>query len=628
MNPPETFGRRVNQIKAISELLALESQEEKDKTFRQLDEIVGAILVRSLQGERIATIEQNNLKINTVRFHGLNNESRNYLESVYKLENQQSYGAWFLPEYANLRVGMMSLPWAFQEHDRFATGIALDECGRVALKSSADTVFIWATLETLFKLLFLPFELRGNLSGTLDREMVLKHWYEIDSLYRALGFQVEDELAILRWGGGWHKLKAAEQLESKKRLLQALALQVNPQMASYYRALRVQELIWGYYKKAKNSNLVKSKQVVTKALQPALSGFFGGDWLSFLTYLGETPHPDEQIFTSLPEIRPFVSGSSRAREVASLQGVPEEEIRRIAAAYWQQPSELSPVEQRVGVLKQFWLAFDDIHTRQAVGMRPLWGLVDKYNSRRFDETYWQSSWHPLQAAMQPQLYLTLLSESLVKEIDQLWGVKMEVKYPDRIVSEPFPHALMAETFGAALKLWHGCALAASFICEGPNTLQDIPGLAHYYRREIAALEALKTPIDSKIFTELIEAESQLGPFEPIYVSQAPAWMAVTEWALQNYDTIGERRNGWEKLGSIITNYRHAWADEFLDCYLRSRWETEIVEVGRAFNLLMYKQGGKPPTLKQFAKYAVAPTNHWFGGDISGLYGAIQEKMPI
>jgi hypothetical protein len=38
--------------------------------------------------------------------------------------------------------------------------------------------------------------------------------------------------------------------------------------------------------------------------------------------------------------------------------------------------------------------------------------------------------------------------------------------------------------------------------------------------------------------------------------------------------------------------------------------------------------GKAPTLKQFAKSAATATNYWFGGDVSGLYGAIREKSPI
>jgi hypothetical protein len=37
--------------------------------------------------------------------------------------------------------------------------------------------------------------------------------------------------------------------------------------------------------------------------------------------------------------------------------------------------------------------------------------------------------------------------------------------------------------------------------------------------------------------------------------------------------------------------------------------------------------GKAPTVKQFAKFAEAPTNHWFGGDVNLLYAAFGEKTP-
>jgi hypothetical protein len=616
----EPFGRRANQTGLIAELLVMETAEARSEPFHQLDKIIGELLVRSLKGERIATIAQDHLNVNTVTIHRLSDDSQSFLTATFGLEHQQLRGAWFLPESANLRVGIMSLPWAFREHDRFPMGIALEEHGKVLLKSSADTVFVWAVLEPLFDALFLPFELRGNLSGTLAREEMRQRWMAIDTFYQSLGFRVEDELSVMRCGGGWHRLRAAEQLEAKQRLLEALARQVQPQMASCYRAFRVRELINGYYKKAKRDGQVKRKQALTKALAPSLAGFFSGDWLAFLSYLGEKPHPEEQIITALPETRPFVGGASRATEVAALQGISAQEIKRIAAAYWQQSSGQSPVEQRVDTLKRYWSVFDEIHTRQAVGMQPLWGLVEDYRFLNFNET--------VRSPYQPQLYQTCLPSDLLNEIEQLWGTVMLVKFPDKIVSELFPHELMAETLGAALKFWQGCALTAWFLCEGPYSRTDMAGLAHHYRRELAALEACQTPIDPKIFDELIRAEGQLGPAEPVYNSQDSSPTAASDLSLTIRTSLGSRRSGFEKLRDIITRYRQAWAAKFLDRYLRARWESEITEAGRIYHLLLHERGGKLPTLKQFAKSAVTATNHWFGGDVSGLYGAMQEKSPV
>ncbi len=88
---------------------------------------------------------------------------------------------------------------------------------------------------------------------------------------------------------------------------------------------------------------------------------------------------------------------------------------------------------------------------------------------------------------------------------------------------------------------------------------------------------------------------------------------------------GERRRGFERLRDIVTRHRRAWAAEHFERYLRGRWESELRAAGREYNRLL-EDKGKPPTLKQFAGRAASATNHWFGGDISALYGALGEKV--
>lgn len=80
----ETFGRRVSQIGSIAELLAMETEEARSESFHQIDRIVGKILVKSLQGERIATIVQDHLNVNTVLIQGLSNEHRGFLTSTLR----------------------------------------------------------------------------------------------------------------------------------------------------------------------------------------------------------------------------------------------------------------------------------------------------------------------------------------------------------------------------------------------------------------------------------------------------------------------------------------------------------------------------------------------------------------
>ena len=203
---------------------------------------------------------------------------------------------------------------------------------------------------------------------------------------------------------------------------------------------------------------------------------------------------------------------------------------------------------------------------------------------------------------------------------------MLTKWPDRIVTEPFPHRLMAETFGPALAFWQSCALTAWFICEGPYSRTDMAGLAHHQRRELHTLRAMNAPIDEKLFEELIEGEKRLGPEEPITRDSQTADVGYG-FSMTISMNAGSRRKGFETLRDIITRYRRSWASEYLNSYLRTRWELEIKEAAKSFYILLGEKGGKAPTLKQFAKSAVLATNHWFAGDVSGLYRTIGEKAP-
>jgi hypothetical protein len=616
----ETFGRGALQARLAGALVELERAEGRGERFSKLDALVGELLVRSLQGERILTMKQDELRVNSVTLNGLSTSQREFLNETYGLENQQSKGTWFIPERVNIDGGVANLSHYFSETPHFAHTMSSEESGRVLLKSSPDAIFLWAVLEPLFEELAYPFKLRGGLSGSLSNEEHAQAWREVDEFFKALGFPELEEMSVLRHGGGWHKLHdSTAQLEAKRRLLRTLAREADASVAANYRAHIVLPLIEQYYKKAKPDGRVKRKQALTKAFQPLLVGFFGGDWLALLDYLGEEPHSDEQIVTALPKPRLKVGGASRAAEIAAQQGISAEEVQKIAAALWQQSGGSSPVEERVGALRRFWQAFDDVHARQRPGMKPLWGLVEESVSLDLGDTDRRSPY-------QPGLYLELLRAELIKDIERLWGTVMLTKWPDRIVSEPFPHHLMVGTFGPALKFWQSCALTAWFLCEGPYSRTDMAGLAHHERWELARLKESGTPVDERLFDELIKAEAKLGPGEPIEdrTSSKDVGYGIT---LTMSVSSGTRHKGFEGLRDIITRHRRAWAEQHLERYLRARWETDIGGAARAFNLLLGERGGKAPTLKQFAKAATPATNQWFGGDVSALYSAIGEKSP-
>jgi len=438
------FGRKALQIESIEATLDLERVEGRRSRFDVVDVLVGELLVRSLQGERVVEMTPGKDQDCSLVINGLHADYRAFVDNTFRLDRQQARGAWFLPTEVSLRPGTINFPANFQRSARFASNLSWEEHCRASLEKTADALLVWA-LEPFFDALFEPFVLRGRLAGNRSREDQLKSWHAIDSLYQALGFEVSQELAVMRYGGGWHKLRSQEQVAAKQRLLMALARQIEPVMAARYRAHCLRALLEHYYKKADADGRARRKQALTKPLERMISAYFGGDWLAFLEYIGEEPHPDEQIVTALPKTRLHVGGVGRAAEVAAQMGIPAAEVERMMAAYWQQTDGVSPVEQRVDALTHYWRVFDELHARQAVGMPPLWGLVEDH--RPFDFYY-----HDPNLPYQPRLYLQLLPKTMLTEIDRLWGTMVLPRWPDRIISEPSPHMALAETMEPALKL--------------------------------------------------------------------------------------------------------------------------------------------------------------------------------
>jgi hypothetical protein len=614
-----SFGRSAFQLTSIADLLSLERSSDRAGRFENLDGLIGDLLLRSLRGQRIVRLVRQTRDDVRVVVDSLTDAQRSFVESTFTLTTQQRRGAWFLPEEATLRAGWVNLPQAMRQHERFAAGIAWEEREKVSLRDSADALLLWALLEPLAELLYRPFALRGPLTGTKAPEETAKLWTESATFLNALGLDIADELAVLRPGKGWSKLRAGEQYAAKQQLMDALARQVTSETSRRYRAYQLRTLISQYYRKAKGAGQAKRTQVITKALERPLSAFFGGDWLAFLDYLGETPHPEEQIVTQLPKARLYVGTSSRAAEIAAQQGLPVEEVERMLATFWQQPAGASPVEQRVKVLRSYWEAFDVIHARQAVGMSSLWGLIEE---RMVSASLTENG----PAYPQAFLYRRLLPAGLVAEVDHLWGTTMLARYPECIVSETYPHAAMAEAFGPALTFWHGCALTAWFLCEGPSSRTDMAGLAEYHRRDVARLADYGTPISPQFFNELIAAEQRLGP--PVPINQ-DARSHDVGYGISITITVSteSRRPGFERLRDIITRHRRAWAQQYLDTYLRARWEIPLRSASETYNKSLHDKG-KPPTAKQVGRLAAEVTNAWFGGDLHAFYGAIGEKAPL
>ena len=614
----KSFGQSILGL-SLADTLAAERESGLDAEFAPQDAMTTGVVWASVARGRVAELSKQSTATR-LNILPLSDEDRVTLADRFLLGNQQSRGAWFLPDQANVEIGYANLPYHLQCHARYASGIALEEKGKVRLSDSPETLYFWTVLEPLFDVLYQPLKLRSTEPPQGSREDKLKAWRSVEDWYRDLGIQVPDELAVFRHGGGWSRLRSAEQLAAKERLLLALDRAIEPDISARYRVAATRRLIERYYAKAKRG-APTMRQLLTKAYQPTLSAFFGGDWLAFLRYLGEQPHPNERIATALPEPKLFVKAADRVPEVAAQHGIEPAEIERMLAAFWPGERSSSPVDRRVTVLQRYWGWFDEIHARQAPRMKPLWGFVEESIDVRLKGADPERDG---QIPYLPGTYLTLLPADLLKEIDSLWGGTFLPGQPEGVATTACPYALVCRTLGPALKFWHEVALTAWFLTEGPYSRTDMTGLAHHQRREIAGLEQLSCPVDERLFADLIAAESKLGKPKEISERESRSYGGIT---LSVSTSIGTKRAGFDKLRDVITRHRRAWAERYLDAYFRQCWEGGIVKAANEYNKL-YEQKGKAPALKQFAKFAEGPTNHWFGGDVSALLAAFGEKTPI
>jgi hypothetical protein len=610
------FGRRALSAREADELLALEAASGLDERFADIDALLGMLIMRILRGERIVSVVRGDRapdSVQVLRVEG----AKAVLEDRLSVAAQQRRGAWFLPEEATLRAGLVNLPHHMMNQPRFAHGVAADEAAKVRLDDSPDALLIWALLEPLCEQLLAPFELRARHAGKKEREEAVAAWAAADRFLGTLGFEVDAQLQVLSYGHGWARLRANEQIRARQDLLRALGDQSRIEMGARYRAEAIRMLLDRYYVKAKKGPPLRRQALSPKPLERTLSGFFGGDWLAFLDYASEEPHPDERIATSLPEPRLFVGGSARAAEVAAAQGLPVEAVEAMLASFWGGGEAVSPVERRVEAMRRYWTTFDEIHARQRSGMSPLWGLNQEDGMAALGV--------PGPTPYRPAEIVGELPPEVLSSIQQLWSGRMLPAWPERIVSEPLPVHAMAVAIGPALALWHGAALTAWFVAEGPMSRTDLAGLGEYQRRERAALDALSCPVDPAMYEELADAERRLGPPRPIEDKRELAAAGGLSFNISY--SVGSRLGGFDKLRDIVTRHRRAWAAKYLDSYLKSRWEQELREASRDYHQT-FEQRGRPPTARQFARTAAPATNNWFDGDISGLYGAIGEKCAI
>ena len=353
--------------------------------------------------------------------------------------------------------------------------------------------------------LLLPFELRSRQSRTLSREDYSVAWARAEGLLAALGLDIAHDFAAMRYGSGWHRLQSGTKQAIKERVLDALVRQVNSTGARY-RAYRLILLLERYYRKADAAGRASRKQVITADVMRTLTGFFGGDWLGLLSYIGEEADASEKGDYDTAGNPLLCWWKAKGRQQL---GLPATEVEAMAAAFWRQERAESPIEERITMLERYWRLFDEIHARQRTGMTNLWGLVEDVRTVRLDDTPW--------APFNPDLYRRLLPPDLLADIEGLWGCTMLPQWPERIVSAPYRH--ISYSLKPSASPWSSGMGARSppVLYVWSDVSYSVAGMAQYYRRQLQALADAGMPVPAALFDELtrVAIRLKLDPPQPM-----------------------------------------------------------------------------------------------------------------
>lgn len=597
MGAPLTAGASFGRLilgKPVDVVQALEQEYSPAAELRSFDTITTALVRASVNGEQVVDLRDEKPH-DVLSLLTLSPRQKASVESRFGLARQQEKGAWFLPEVGTVKAGSANLRYYFERLPRFAIGVAHEQRGKCDFRRSPEALYFWAVLEPLFETILRPLELRGPAPAKGEPAGQLATWEQVERAYDALGMKMTGSLAVFRYGGTWGRLESSRQLlEARELFFTELREQVHDDLAPRFRIWRVGDLVDKYYARGKRQRPLM-RQVLTKPLQRVLSGCFGGDWAAFLAYLGEEMNPDDKISASLP-----------AKQL---------DVGRRGST--------GGVHDRVAVMRSFWNSFDATHRSQATGQQSLWGFIEDHETVSLDSAseLTGSDWY------HPGLHRRLLPAGILASIEQLWDGAFLPGHPVAIVTAISPYARMCDAFGPALRFWHGVALTAWFVTEGPRSRTDIPGLEAYYEKDLREMRDLGCPVDPSLFSALLAAEKRLGEPESIYEPD-PKEVAVEGVGKLTFKmSIGSRRSGFEYLRRVLDVHRATWAEGNIEPYLQARWDTELRRAAYEFRKFAEVKG-KPPTLKQFGKLADQATNHWFGGDISQLYAAMGEQSPV
>ena len=438
----KSFGQRLLTA-GFAERPGLNDAEGDRESFTDYDAALGALFDRAIRGEQVVDIELSKKRSKSDRVElRIDAGPRQALAEILAPEVQQGKGVWYLPESDKQLIGLGQYGHWSKVEPRFANSAADAERASTSL-DSVDAIVLWAALIPVFEALYLPIKLRsGHWLGDRRPELMAKDWAKVDQTYRLLGLD-RQPLATFHDGKGWAELDINGVINARAALIDTWR---NAPADFGHRAVyfSIDRVLERYYSKAKDGKAQRAK-VLNKGLERALTAGFGGDWLSFIEYLGEQVHPAEKISTSVEPTSIVAGGSKDQRDAAAAAtGVSADQIEKILSSFWGGAAS-SPVEQRVEVMRDWWREFDRIHAEQAPGKPSLWGLIGDRHADTMPT--FDDGRYDVQASQR-------LPEDLNERIAELWATMVLPRYPGVLVSEPFPNAGFAESFGRS-----GLALA-------------------------------------------------------------------------------------------------------------------------------------------------------------------------
>jgi hypothetical protein len=613
--PETTFGARYRALRSAHERMELQRAEGRRASFQALDAAVDGLVLAALRGKQVIEIVGDKRDAQ-VRLKGVSEPQRQALQQL-DADGQQERGAWYLPESPTLQVGVVHLAYWWRTASRYLVTLSNEERATVNL-DTVDAMTVWAALEPTFEDLAAPVRLRsGRWAGRLARQQPAAKqsatWKKtVAPAYEALGV-AGDAVNAFAPGTGWQHFDADAVLERRAALVEAWA-HADGEAVARLRAYRIGLLVERYYAKAKSGRALRKVVMNDKDAQRILSAHFAGDWLAFLAFLGEQPHADEEVTRALPQTRLMVTSTESAQSAGAAQGVSPEEVQRILAAYWRQSEPTSPIELRVNALKQFWAEVDAIHAQQKPGMKELCVILGADLPRARS------------APGRGTVGDHRLTAELALELTRLWATTLNPRFPEHLVTEPYPLNAAAKAFGPAFYFWDYAGTNAWHATEGGRAYKELGDEFERAVREYTEpLAALGCPIDASFFADLRRAEQRLGPIKKVtetFSEGSEGGIRITMSA-----TVGERRSGYEMLRDVITHHRRGWAAKYMPAYVEARWKTDLQGAGEAYHRHNADRG-RPPTAKQFAGMAAAAATNWFAGDLTAVYNVLGLRSPL